>query len=62
MLYWNPVPAAGEVTVIVPVFTAQVGCVIVTVGAAGAPVAALTVTAVAVDTQVLSVVLSTVTL
>ena len=56
MLYWNPAPN-GAVTVIVPVGVPQVGCVTVTAGATGGVGAALTTAAVAVDTQVLSVVL-----
>ena len=60
MLYSNPAPS-GAVTTMVPVVTAQVGCVTVSVGATGG-VAAVSVTAVTGDTQVLSVVLLTVTL
>ena len=45
-------PGAGAVTVIVPVATVHVGCVVtVAVGAAGAPGTVLTVSAVAGEVQ-----------
>ena len=51
-VYEIPEPFAGAVTVIVPVGTIQVGCVVtLAVGAAGAPGTALTVKGVAVDTH-----------
>jgi hypothetical protein len=50
MLYSRPAPV-GAVTTIVPVVTAQVGWVNVTVGAAGAPGAPLTVSGVAAEIQ-----------
>ena len=63
MLYSNPDPSTGALTTIVPVFTAQVGCnVALAVGADGAPAAALIVTLVPAEIQVLSDVLLTVTL
>ena len=46
---------SGAVTTIVPVATAQVGCVVFTVAAAGADGCALIVTGVGEETQVLSV-------
>ena len=49
-VYEIPEPLAGAVTVIVPVETIHVGCVVtLAVGAAGAPGTALTVNVVAVD-------------
>ena len=64
---WKPEPTlystpACVVKVIVPVVTAQVGCTVDAVGTVGAPAAALIVTFVPVDIQVLSDVLLTVTL
>ena len=51
-VYEIPVPLAGAVTIIFPVETIQVGCIVtLAVGAAGAPVTALTVNVVAVDTH-----------
>jgi hypothetical protein len=57
ILYWYT--PRGAVTVIVPVATAQVGCVVVTDAAAGGDGCALTVTDVGEEIQVLSVVLLT---
>ena len=50
-VYEIPEPGAGDVTVIVPVVTAHVGCATDVVGAAGAPGTGLTVNEVAVDTH-----------
>ena len=58
MAYSKPDPCAGTLTTIVPVGTAQVGCIVVeAVGAAGAVGAALIAMPVTADTQVISVVL-----
>jgi len=52
-----PAPGTGAVTVILPVGTAHVGCVVtLAVGAAGAVGTALTVRAVGAETQVLLVI------
>ena len=59
ILYSYPAPS-GALTAIVPVATAQVGCIVVlAVAAAGAVGCALTVTDVGAEIQVLSVVLLT---
>ena len=51
-VYVTPAPTAGAVTVIVPVETEHVGCVVtVAVGAEGAPGTALTVKLVPLDVQ-----------
>ena len=61
MLYSRPAPS-GAVTTMVPVGTAQVGCIVtLAVGVAGAPAAGSTVNTVGADAQVGSLLLRTVT-